>query len=112
MICSSASCARLSELNVGGSDFGNAEMEYLSKLSKLRCLNIVDTKVSDQGLSYLPVLTIETLELRGTPITDEGLLAAVRRFPNLKLVKVDRTAVTQAAIDGLKRQHPALVVGK
>ena len=50
-------------------------MEHLKGLTHLRLLCLFDTQVTDAGLEHLKGLTrgLETLELSGTRVTDEGV---------------------------------------
>jgi hypothetical protein len=66
-------------------------------------LQVGDTAVDDEGLRSLSGMRLATLDLRGTRITDAGLvhLTTVR---DPERVNLERTAVTDAGIEAFRRR--------
>ena len=76
-------------LNLWNTPVGNAGMEHVAKLKKLKYLNLDNTAVDDDGLkpvAALPELT--TLSLNQTGVTDDGL----ENLSRLQIADQARTA--------------------
>ncbi|CAO3615427.1 unnamed protein product [Cunninghamella blakesleeana] len=73
-------------------------VEYISKISKLKSLNLSRTKVTDEGLSLLKNLSyLEELYLDNTIITDQGLLH-LTGLRNLSTLSLCGTSVTNEGL--------------
>jgi len=71
---------------------------HLAALTSLRSLHLVNTSVTDAGLSLLmPLTSVEELCLNGTPITDAGLLH-LKAFRRLRELDLAQTNVTDAGL--------------
>lgn len=106
-----ATMPELSDLYIVSCPLGDADLEKLSALPSLKSLNISGTKVSDQGLAYLPRMKLlEDLVLYGcSGITDEGLqhLLSMKQLKNIWL---QRTRVTPAGSEALKAAIPGIKI--
>jgi hypothetical protein len=84
--------------------FGDAELEHVEGLKKLRCIYLSETQVTDAGLEHLRDLTrLAVLYLEETQITDAGLERLIG-LTNLKELYLDNTQITNAGmkhIEGL-----------
>ncbi len=84
---------------------GDADLEPLSKLSRLEDLDLSGAPVTDAGLKHLePLARLRYLHLEGTAITDVGL-AHLEKLTSLRILTLWNTRVTDA---GVKRLQPAL----
>jgi hypothetical protein len=86
----------LVHLDLSDTNFTDQDLRHLAPLSQLKSLVLNRTAVGDQGLSYLTELPIETLNLRGTPISAGGL----RTIAGIKTINVLDLSET-AAVDDL-----------
>ena len=60
----------LERLDLSHSPIDDDGLRYLSKLKKLKELNLTGTKITDAGLAHVPVESLEVLNLDGTSATD------------------------------------------
>ena len=80
----------------------------LSELSHIRYLNLANTTIADEGLSYLAQLAhLEELDLSGTQITDSGL-DHLNDLSALAKLSLSSTLVTNAGLQAL--QHLSQLV--
>lgn len=103
----------LHTLNLRGSSFPVAGLKGLSELRMISVLNLADCKeATDEAIKELiPIQSLETLSLAGTPVTDAGLkhLAAL---PLLVSLDLTGTKVTDAAVAELQKARPRCKVKK
>lgn len=118
---------RLWELDLAGTQIGNAGFEYLKDLTQLRSLDLIgtqvtdagliqlrdlphlqllslnDTQVGDAGLAHLPGLKeLRVLNLGGTKVSDAGLAHLVP-FTQLRYLDLADTPITDAGLEHLKQ---------
>ena len=81
-------------------------LEALSQVESLETLNLSSLKsISDDGLAHIARLpNVTSLDLHGTPITDE-CLTTLERFTSLSLLRIYQTEVSP---EGIQRLHEAL----
>lgn len=86
--------SELVHLNLGRTKpIGDAEVQQLAALKKLRLLALEYTEVTDQGLASLKDMTdLDWLSLYGTKVTDKGL-AQLAPLKKLKRLTLHRSAV-------------------
>ncbi|MBQ2821721.1 MAG: hypothetical protein IJF17_09090 [Thermoguttaceae bacterium] len=80
-----------------------ATLESVAKMPNLRNLVLLYGNFDNEGVSKLTaVKTLRLLDLRGcAAVTDEGL-AALKELPNLIVLKLRCTAVTNAGIENIR----------
>jgi hypothetical protein len=96
------SLVNLEELYLGGTKVQGEGLKHLSKLEKLRLLDLSDCPLTDAALESLPLLeNLETLYLWGTGVDDYELpqLAKLRR---LKVLDLAVTRVTEQGLIALQ----------
>jgi hypothetical protein len=77
-------------------------LRHLSKLQRLKLLDISNNQVSDKGLEHLSELKeLATLDLRANGVTDEGM-KTLQKLENLRKLSVAYTKVTDAGLKQLK----------
>ncbi len=83
---------------LAGSLINDRQLVHLTKLDKLKRLNLDDTKISDAGIQYITKLhSIETLLLNNTRITDKTL-SVIQNHLNITCLELDGTAVTDSGL--------------
>ena len=86
---------------------GDAGLENLKALTKLRSLNLCLTKVSDAGLVNVAGLTrLQQLNLSCTKISDAGLVN-VAGLTRLQELNLSCTKISDAGLQHLRRIEPA-----
>jgi Leucine-rich repeat (LRR) protein len=81
--------------------FTDTGLEHLKELTRLRKLYLVNTQVTSDGLRHLKGLTqLTTLFLIGIPVTDAGL-EHLTALTQLQLLYLDSTQVTDAGLEHL-----------
>ena len=123
----------ISVVRLGGTDFGDGDMKFLSGLGTVEHVVLFNTRVTDAALSELRKLgplkrvylygtrvtdagikplmelpNLRVLDLSGTEITDEGL-AQLGEIKTLDRLYVDGTN-TEEAVAGLQRARPGLTI--
>lgn len=94
-------------LQMANGDVGDGTLDYLAGMSKLRELDLNDTKVTDAGLAKLAKLQkLASLRLRGCQITDQGFRTHLMPLVELKQLELAGTAVTPAAVQEWKSAKP------
>jgi hypothetical protein len=79
---------------------------HLKRLTKLKSLDLWDTKVSDSELVYLKELAhLQNLNLKGTKITDAGLIH-LTGLTKLTSLQLNNTKVTVAGVKKLQAALP------
>ncbi|MBP3693491.1 MAG: hypothetical protein J6J31_03515 [Thermoguttaceae bacterium] len=94
----------VAELTLRRNTYLGAEtLEYVSKMPNLRNLVLLYGNFDNEGIKKLTaVKTLRLLDLRGcAAVTDEGL-ACVKELPNLIVLKLRCTAVTNAGIENVR----------
>ncbi len=91
------------ELEPGRARVGDTEVRQLTQLKEIESLNLRNTAVTDEGLKALAALSkLRRLDLRGTAVTDAGV-KVLARFSSVRRLNLTNTAVTGAALKDLKR---------
>jgi len=81
----------------------NDDLAALAELPTLRWLDLVDTGITDAGLSYLAKLPkLETLYLNNIQVGDDGV-AQLAGLQELKMLHLGRTRVTNAALASITK---------
>lgn len=102
----------LENLDLGWTkDVGDAGLPLLAKLPVLKVLGLGGTKVTDAGLPILASFkSLTEVKLGGTAVTDRGM-AALESCRKLEAIRLgNKSKVTAAAIDRLKKALPACTV--
>jgi hypothetical protein len=97
----------VSIVRLAGTDASDEVLTAVGNLSRVRMLDLRDTRITDNGLQHLRSLrAVEVLVLTGTAVSDRGLehLAGMRE---LKVLCLEETKVTDGGLLQLKR-FPAL----
>jgi len=82
-----SSLTNLEHLSVTTSEFGDDDIESVSKLPKLAYSTAKYTKITDKGLDDLAgVKTLETIALEGASVTVEGVAKLKVRLPNCTIL--------------------------
>jgi len=98
--------SKLKKLNLWRINLSDAGIEPLQGMTSLESLNLDNTRLSDQGMAYLAGLTKLTfLHLGSTQISDTGLVH-LEKLKALKELKLTRTAISQKGVDQLKLSLP------
>src|SRR5262249_45412833 len=89
-------------------------LEHVSRLPRLRELNLQGCHVGDPGLKYLRQMpSLVNLDLSDTQLTDDAL-PSLAELPGLRRVKIcgpgNKTKVTMRAVEKLHRLLPALEI--
>ena len=98
--------AALEELDLSRTGITDQGLEQLTHLPNLRRLWLDDTPVTSAGLATLRrCVHLEQLGLSGTNVDDDGLphLAAMAK---LQILDLQRTLMTQPAVDALRSTRP------
>lgn len=92
------------DLNLGGTELVEGELQQLGRLHGLRRLDLSGTVLNDQGLMRLDRLTqLVTLSLASTQVTDRSL-EVIGRFKKLK--DLDLTGTSISDVSALSRALP------
>ena len=90
---------------------GDQEMEIVSKLSRVKWLELGGTPITDAGLARLkPLVGLDFLDLSGTAVTDGGL-KQLESFAMLGRLELSGTAVTDAGLVHLEKLKSLRYVG-
>jgi hypothetical protein len=80
---------------------GNEELRHLQRLNQLRCVDLDDAPITDDGLVHLTGLPhLEILKLNGTKITDDGL-AKLKGISQLRDLQLVDTQITTKSLNHL-----------
>jgi len=97
---------------VDGAAVTDEGLRHLSRLSRLRDLELPNSLITDAGLRHLISLDkLETLALRGTEVTDRGT-AALLELRSLKSLTLDGTHITENGIEMLRAMLPGVQVSR
>jgi hypothetical protein len=89
-------------VNLTATDVGDAQLDVLKGLTRLRRLYLSGTRVTDRGLSRLEGLEhLEDLYLIGDAITDDGL-EHIARLKGLRRLDLSGTRVTDRGLEHLQ----------
>ncbi|MCX6848451.1 MAG: hypothetical protein NTY98_05990, partial [Verrucomicrobia bacterium] len=73
-------------VRAGGSMFDDRSLQEITRLPHLSVLMLTRTRITDAGLACLDTCPqLKTLSLDGSQVTREGVLACLRRCPNLQI---------------------------
>lgn len=107
MIQDVSSIEHITSLKLGGSrSVTDAGMRHLSRLSRLRYLDLSGTGITDQGLEVLRALPeLETISLAWTGVTDDGVanLSGCERLVNVNLQGTSSGDGALRALAGMAR---------
>jgi hypothetical protein len=93
-------------VTVCGEGFGDDEMNYLKRLTKLEMLGFYHAQITDAGLEHVAGLTTLTeLTLEGTEITDAGV-THLERLTGLAILELSGTQVTPEGVKKLREALP------
>lgn len=96
---------KLRKLTLNNTKITDAGLDQVKALAGLQKLYLVDTAITDAGLEKLKGMAeLRVLSLVGTPITDAGL-EHLKALPNLQEAFLAGTKVTE---DGVKKLKEAL----
>jgi hypothetical protein len=87
----------------------DSDMEWISRLQKLRRLDLTKTAISDAGLAFLDGSQLEELDISETNVTDQGLLRLAANCPRLQTLVVRHCRITPAGILRLESSSLRLV---
>jgi hypothetical protein len=88
-------------------DVTDGTLDDLDGMTRLRELDLNDTKVTDAGLAKLAKIgTLETLRLKDTAITDEGFREHLLPLAGLRELDLRGTKVTGATVREWKAAKP------
>jgi hypothetical protein len=93
-------------LQMANEDVTDATLDYLKPMTKLRELDLDNTKISDAGLAKLVGKPIVILRLHNTAVTDAGFRQHLMAMESLMNLDFRGTEVTPAAIDEWKKLKP------
>lgn len=97
---------QLVSLKLDGKLPGNAGIQHIASLSKLRRLQLSNAEVSDETIGKLQNLKeLRSLNLVGTAITAKGL-AQLSKLEHLKYLYLYRTRISETERDQLKKVFP------
>ena len=107
-----AAIPNLEKLWLKGTNANDETLLAISNMKKLRVLELRDTQITDQGLTYLIGGKINDLAVSGTSITDKGV-ESIGRLPLKKLAIWD-TKISADGLAGLDKcqQLEMLTVGR
>ena len=80
-----ASVSNLQTLYLYNTKITDEGIESLSRLKLLRSLDIRNTNVTDKSFSVLSRLPLKTLDVRGSRMTKDGVMAFRRAHPNCQV---------------------------
>jgi len=83
-------------LQMANADVTDATLDFLKPMSKLRELDLNDTKVTDAGLAAIKEKPLEVLRLRNTAITDAGFRSQLAGLESLRELDLRGTKVAPA----------------
>ena len=89
----------------------NVVLEYVKKVRSIKSLGIgAICNIDDRGMQHIAEMTqLESLNLNGLPITDNGLFR-LHRLKRLKMLSLYVTKVTPAGVERFQRAVPECVV--
>lgn len=79
---------------------------HISRLPKLRRLELVSPRITDRGISHLATLQeLEEIDIFSSTVTDAGLLH-LRSMPNLRILNIRDVQTSVEGLDRLRRALP------
>ncbi len=103
-----ANLEHLVSLDLAGTQVGDGGITSLVTHSGLRRLDLTGTRITDVGLATLAALpALEVLRLGSTDVSDGGLLS-LAAFPRLQLLDLRGCAVSNCAVEALRRVRPEM----
>jgi hypothetical protein len=94
-------------VQMGNPDVTDATLDLLASFTKLKKLDLSDTKITDQGVmkvSKLPAL--EELRLERTSVTDAAVKDHLVNHPTLRVLYLRATKVSKEVADEFKAAKP------
>ncbi len=92
----------LEELILINCSMKNSDVKLVLKNPKLKKLDLSRTGVGDPGIAYLANSKVESLWLRGIPITDK-CIDSLQRMPNLHHLSLEGTPITDVGYEKLSK---------
>jgi hypothetical protein len=75
------------EVDLKESAISNGDLVHLQKISNLRTVQLVRTRISDDGLEYLkPIKTLEHVDLTGPLVSRQALAELKQALPDATVV--------------------------
>ncbi|MEZ6043505.1 MAG: leucine-rich repeat domain-containing protein [Planctomycetaceae bacterium] len=97
----------LEVVSAGGCQAGDVVIQALKGASRIRVLNLSGNQVSDQGLRLLSGMKqLEQLNLANCTGVSDETLGRLRSHKELKVLRIENSACTQAGADEFKKAHP------
>lgn len=90
----------LTMIFVGSPGITDAGLVHLQGLTNLRVLDLPVAHIEGPGLKWLPA-SIECLDLSATPVNDEGVAIIAEQLPQLQMLTLTTTRVTDAGLGHL-----------
>ncbi len=102
---------KLRRLDVSGSAISASGLKNLAGLHELQRLSLWNVKgIDDSAAPALEVLaSLTSLDLSNTAVTDQTL-TALARLPNLRHLFVSETQITAGGVSAFQKQQPAVAV--
>jgi hypothetical protein len=99
-------------VRIEGAQFGDSDLERLKVLDRIQSLGLVETAITDSGLRHLRGRrALRSLFLGGNWIGDAGIDALdLASMPQLEVLEIRSTLVSDAKLAELKKQFPKLLV--
>jgi hypothetical protein len=104
----------ITELNLGGSQVGDAGLAHLPKFTEVEKLNVSALRISNEGLKHVGEMPkLRSLAADGLMSVDEGGFAALGKCQGLEDVSMQNTIAADGAFEALKelRELKVLNVG-
>ena len=95
----------LQVLTVFGAKLTDRGLQNISRLSKLRILDLSSTNVTGEGVRWPE--SLENIDLDDTQLTDAGLVN-LAKCPHLRSISVKGTAVSDEALDRFEELRPGV----
>lgn len=99
-------------VRIEGARFGDPGLERLKALDRIESLGIIGTGITDDGLRHLRGRrALQGLFLNGNWIGDAGIdQLGLETLPNLDVLDLSRTLVSDAKLAEIRRRFPKLTV--
>lgn len=101
----------LERLNLAETLIDDEALKWVSLNGKPKNLDLSNRRISDKGLSVISTLTLESLVLWDTKITDAGL-KHLAEMKSLQRLHLRRTEVTPQGIASLQKLLPSLSISR
>lgn len=96
-----AKFANLTSLDLGETGTNDEALIAISKLTKLEDLNLLRTKVTDEGVASLVGLKLKRLNLDDIQAIGDGVVPHLAKLQSLEFLHLGKTSVTDVGVKGL-----------